>query len=142
MSSEYCVLKFTPAPEFVDPVNVALLTSEGSVHFYYEYSFPRLKCAAPDFDPRHLAFLLDDLSANLKGKDFNSAIEQIKKQNVQFALSEIRKFDRPVTSFDIDILKQNYLLKYSINKTQHVVPSTADRFGKGGTAGFQAPDQR
>ncbi len=108
--AQFQILKFSPAPEFVDPVNVALLVYDGRTHVHYNEGFRRLACVAPNFDADSLSFQLRDYSEEVLGLDLESAVAFIRSKSAQFQVSKPQNLSLSPSREVIGTLTRNYLL--------------------------------
>lgn len=84
---EFGVLKYSPAPEIVEPRNIALVLphNRGS-RLYYLGSFPRLMCAAPTMKAGALAFVLESVNQDLVSKPVAEAMAYLTRCDRKFSV--------------------------------------------------------
>lgn len=110
MNTCYRILKFSPAPEFLDPINVALIISNGRTSVYYDKTFRRLRGVAPSIDIDSMDFLVHELNQEIADKPIESIDEQILATSSQMSLSEVRPLLTDLNESVVNSLIASYLL--------------------------------
>jgi hypothetical protein len=67
LRNHYRLVKFSPVPECVEPVNVAVLLVDRSPRIVTDFKFQKLGCVAPFFNKSVLEFWIKELSEELSG---------------------------------------------------------------------------
>lgn len=66
LKPHFRVVRFSPAPEYIESVNVALLIIDSNPRLVSDSQFEKLSCIAPSFDPSVLQVWLDCVSDELR----------------------------------------------------------------------------
>jgi hypothetical protein len=66
MRAHYRVVRYSPAPEFVEPVNVALLLVDEKARLLRDEKFSKLECVSGETDFGLLRFLLEEAEEELR----------------------------------------------------------------------------
>jgi hypothetical protein len=109
MSLEFNVVRFTPDPEEVEPVNVALLLwGSDRPRLLFDETFPRLRCIAPNVDSSLVRYYLEDLSQRL-AEDATPRERIGASLSSQFQLSQPKRIVTQPTEEVLTTLKERYL---------------------------------
>lgn len=93
MTAEYSVIRYSPSPEVIEHVNVALVFwGHPKPRVVFDPQFPRLNCLAPGVDSAFLEFYLRDLKDRLVDPSNHQM------HSAQFELSKPRQITDPVGS--------------------------------------------
>ena len=138
MKTEYRILQFSPSPEFMDPVNVALLlNSDGRNKIIFDRSFKRLKCQAPGFNEASLSFLFSGMQTELERVSDSEIVRFIKSRHSQIKISAPQTLAVANDEAAEKVLKKAYLMPWgtrprgalSIDMTGEIyVPSRLEQF--------------
>ncbi|MBA4388676.1 MAG: hypothetical protein C0404_11895 [Verrucomicrobia bacterium] len=109
LKSTYRILRFSPVPEFLAPVNVALVINDGALRVHYDKDFRRLRCVVPDFNTASLSYMLDYLGSHTARADDEFITDYIAGQSAQFELTAPRPLETSQGKNVITVLTENYL---------------------------------
>ena len=111
MTSQFHVIRFSPVPEFTEPVNVALLLVDehGRSRLLYNAAVPKLQCVAPAFDKGLLVFLLQRLSSKVSGIRVSAALEILRAESAQIQLGDACHYYGAFDETSEAQLKETYL---------------------------------
>lgn len=112
MNPNYRLLQFSPVPEFVEPVNVALIVDDGRTRILYDKDFRRLRCVVPDFNTKTLCYMLDYLDSNVATMESEFITAYIANQSAQFSLSEIHPLETVPDKTILGALTDSYLRRF------------------------------
>lgn len=118
MNPQLSVLRFSPDPEEIEYINVALLFENGRTNLVYENTFPRLACLLPSFDTKLLVYYLQDIQARISSESFSHAKKLIASESSQFIFTETQNLIQPVSKDLIHLLIMKYL-----GRTKQGLPS-------------------
>lgn len=91
MKPHYRVLRFSPAPEFVEPVNVALLVVDEKPRILHDNTFAKLECVSGGTDLEMLRFWLRSFQEEIESEKPGDPRSVIAKSSGQFSLGEPRE---------------------------------------------------
>jgi hypothetical protein len=83
LKPHFRVIRFSPVPEFQEPVNVALLFIEDKARLVSDFEFEKLGCIAPSFDKSILKFWLEDIRETLSSIKPEEAYAHIASRSAQ-----------------------------------------------------------
>lgn len=104
---DFSVLRYTPDPEDVEPVNVALVLWQDPPELLIDPKFPRLACLAEYADPDVVRFYLDDFGRRL-GRPEHGA----RALSSQFQVGDRKRIVAPLTEATLEMLRNKYLRKH------------------------------
>lgn len=111
MRAHYRVVRFSPAPEFVEPVNVALLLVDEKARLLRDERFSKLECVSGETDLGLLRFWLEQADEELREGKPEDAHRVLSGRSGQVFLGEPREV---VGGFSEDVermLVESYLRK-------------------------------
>ncbi len=117
MPAKYAVLRFSAAPEQIEPVNVALLVDRGTgVHVVFDENFPRLTCFSPDVDRRLLARYLQSIESTVRSQSLAEASATIARTSSQFVALTPVGLPEKLSDADLATLSSAYLDRTRLTK--------------------------
>jgi hypothetical protein len=117
MNTKFSILRFSPDPEEVEYVNVAIWIEPR--HMVYDPEFPKLRCVAPGYDTTILKFYLDDLHESASG-----SIESLMSKSSQFVVTTPKSLRAEMSEATVKELQRRYLNKHHVTgKTLGIAPS-------------------
>lgn len=130
MNDAFSIVRFSPDPEEVEYINVALLIWSGSTNsLVMDESFPKLSCMAPGFS----ASLMRDYLRAIHRKVCNSSVElagrEMQSYNSQFLAIGPRAIAGEFSESMIDILKHRYLTKPRAQRSTELAERHVARLG-------------
>lgn len=111
MTAQFSVVSFSPDPEEVEHVHVALLFSERQWGMVFDPRFPKLTCIAPRFDPGLIQGYLQDFANDTASRPFAEVPALLSGRSSQFRASEPRALITDLTPSLVELLKTKYLAK-------------------------------
>jgi len=128
----FSVLRFSPNPEELEHINVALVMAGPPPRIEFLHDFPKLACIAPDFDRSLLEDYLADLPQKIEGAgDLVFAIESLSSQFRVTPLQQLRRYAGEET---VEKLKARYLARPRIKRARvsrdTVVPTKVNLYAK------------
>jgi hypothetical protein len=94
LTPHYRVVRFSPAPELHEPVNVALLLVDEKARLITDYVFQKLHCVAPRFNSKLLQFLLEHVQEELHSIKPEEAHIFLSAQTAQLQVGEPQRLTR------------------------------------------------
>ena len=91
------IVRYTPAPEFIEPVNIAILIIDRRPRLILDSSFPKLSCAVPRCNLEPLRFLLEWLDAEVRECTASTAHLRITQHSSQMQVSDEKTLTRGIT---------------------------------------------
>ncbi len=110
MKPYYQVVRFSPDPEVVEPVNVALFVANDRNSLVYDETFPKLSCVAPKFDRGLLDLYLRHLSTAVEDAGGEGA-RLISSASAQFSLTGPREILTSNINAFVQTLVERYLAR-------------------------------
>jgi hypothetical protein len=110
MKTYYQVVRFSPDPEVVEPVNVALFVAGDRNSLVYDETFPKLSCVAPKFDRGLLDLYLRHLSTAVEDAGGEGA-RLISSASSQFSLTGPREILTSNINAFLQTLVDRYLAR-------------------------------
>ncbi len=102
---EYSLIRFSPVPEDVEPVNVAVVVWGPPPRVLFDERFPRLGSITPDFDAHLLRLFLQDLPAQIADGDRSGLL----RATSQIQVTTRRRLLPPLTTEAEVFLRKRYL---------------------------------
>ncbi|MCK6501403.1 MAG: hypothetical protein L6Q38_18135, partial [Nitrospira sp.] len=109
MNASFTIVRFSPNPEEVEHVNVALLLWDGQHRLVYDASFPKLSCIAPGFDARLLSFYLQKLESKIHSVPPGEAARILGSFSSQLQILGPRELTGPPFDATLRVLIDKYL---------------------------------
>jgi hypothetical protein len=125
MTATFSTVAFSPAPEFLSPVNVGLIVSNGTQHLYFDERFRRLRGVAPGFDFAALAFLLNSLNVELRDVPPDAVQGLVASKSAQFLVSTPRPLLCPADDAAVQALIGAYVMPLGKRDRRAERPSEA-----------------
>lgn len=113
----FSILRFSPDPEDVEYINVAIRLESGRV--VYDPAFPKLRCIAPGYDTSSLKFYLDSLHEDFAHANMDTFCELLKAQSSQFVATKPRVFHAVLSEDAIKDLQHRYLQRRRLPSERH-----------------------
>lgn len=109
MQAELRLLQFSPAPEILEPVNVALIVSDRGNLIHYDKRFPRLAKLARDFNVSAIVPILEDYEDRIRNFEANEIKTFVRARSGQWNVSEPRLLTENPKPKDLSALIRSYL---------------------------------
>jgi hypothetical protein len=88
--SSFRIVRYTPVPEFIEPVNVAILIIDRTPRLILDVSFQKLCCAVPRCNLEPIQFWLECLDAQVRDCTAETAHLAITANSSQMQVSEAK----------------------------------------------------
>jgi hypothetical protein len=106
----YCILRFSPRPEDVEFMNVAVLFSDDKVGPIYGASFSKLACVHAGFSAKHLGQYVDFVASELRQhENFEAGLKAVVQSSAQLCHTRVRTLHCEPTKDALALLKKMYL---------------------------------
>ena len=109
VTSAYSVVRFSPCPEQIEYVNVALMLFGSEPEVRFDPDFPRLHCIEPGFDRVLLAEYLRALPRRIAAASPDMVCNAVARISGQLELLPLRDFLEQPTEAHIERLFGRYL---------------------------------
>jgi hypothetical protein len=108
--TRYCVLRFSPRPEDVEFMNVALLFSDERLGPVYGATFPKLACVDAGYNGKMLAEYIEHVAVQVRAhRTFEEGLKAIALSSSQLIHTRVRALQAEPTKELIATLKKAYL---------------------------------
>ncbi len=113
------VVRFSPVPECVEAVNVAVLILDSHPRLVSDFQFEKLACVAPSFNPEALRVWLESAAEEIKAGSIDDITQRLTARTAQIELSRQHFIGRDVPRdleenlIDVFLKKQRRLTKQS-----------------------------
>jgi hypothetical protein len=123
MTLDFSVVRFTPDPEDVEPVNAALVFWQRPPLLVFDPKFPRLACLSEYVDPELVQFYLEDFATRLRSgvMGTEAALPQETSTSSQFQLTSPRRLVAPLSDRTIEMLKEKFLRKHRPHRVEEAM---------------------
>ncbi|MDR3378522.1 MAG: hypothetical protein P4M10_07540 [Verrucomicrobiae bacterium] len=111
MKPHYRVVRYSPAPEFVEPVNVALLLVDEHARLLRDDRFPKLECVSGETDVGLLSFWLEEIEEEIRRSNPEDAHLVLTGRTSQIALGDPREIVGGISDDVEQMLIDSYLRK-------------------------------
>jgi hypothetical protein len=123
LTMEFTLVRFTPDPEEVEPVNVAGIVWDRRVRLVVEEGFPRLACVAPHFDRDVLRFYLEGFIERLQDQPVPGG--PVFPLSSQFQVLPPRRFDQS-RGVDVDELLRSRFLRRARRAAPEILHASSE----------------
>jgi len=111
LKSHFRVVRFSPVPEVLEPINVALLIFDRSPRLVTDYEFEKLGCVAPSFDRSTLQVWLEIIADDIRRVPPQDIPSWLTSRTAQIQLGKPCFLGREVSKDLEDRLIREYLKK-------------------------------
>lgn len=112
INHSFRIVRYSPAPEFIEPVNIALLIIDQHPRILHDDSFSKLSCAVPRCSHSAIRFWLDELRERVSICRPNEAHLAVTSGSSQMQVSESKALPSPLTKTTEGHLVELYLKRH------------------------------